>query len=178
MDVLNNIFTTNTTRQPTGTITRAGVGSLPQQENTLYEKKIPYLPAFFRFHYEAPLWPITAAVEHGGIDNVRQVNLLSVKITGLDPTLDVIGLRFMTPSSNNLKIKNLTNVMSNPDDTYYVPGNAASILVNFSQPIVLCVSKSGFNLTSLSIALMDLNGNRVAFTDCYIWLYIETINWQ
>jgi hypothetical protein len=177
-----NVPTNNQTK-PGGTLKRFGVGDTYDQPDTVSFVREPCRPGFFSFNGTALGGQAGAAQANiaTGIENVTKIEITGIKITGItsDPLPDVAALRFVTPGSAGLKHKEFTNVAALPDDCLFVDlSNTGSNYVQFGTPLLLYQSKEGINVNSLAVALLDVNGFPIAYTNIYLWCMVYTMNWQ
>lgn len=158
----------------------ADVPNLDEQQ-----KKSPILPGFLHFttNSAAPANPLQIQMAHGCVENVLRVEIRAIKITGLAYPLggalpDIVAIRITAGGSNELKHKEYTNVTTVPDDAMFIEILGAATYINFGTPLLLYQSKDAFTLNNITSKVMDINGNPLNYTDLYMWIFIETLNYQ
>jgi hypothetical protein len=151
---------------------RWGIGKTDYPPDTINEVRKPIIPVF--------VWIEKPNVIHElniGIDNITAVWLSRIKMTGIVGTPEVILIRFKS-GTGYLSVKMIHNLRHVAEEIYVMDYIGASTSIEHTPPILLDSRKSARNFRHLCVEVTDINGDPITFTNLYLNLYVETLNWQ
>lgn len=173
----------NTTLQSQGFQQRAHVGKLPGQPLTVAESKKPIIPVFFQV--TGAEYGFSTATLNKEIQNVVTVGLAKIVITGLQVSSNgniAYALQIESSGmSNHLRAKTIHSFPNLNDHVLFFDYNFSGNLIQdyLGEPALIWQTREAGNLKDIKIALVDTNtGLPVTFTNAYLWLYVQTLNWQ
>jgi len=162
----------NHTEMPTGFERRWGVGQTEHPPDTLDERRKPLMFIFLHFANDGGHAQLSYILE-----NVTTMWLSKLRITGIVGTYDVIFLRFKG-GSGNYTMRMLHNLQGVYEDVYPIMYNGATTTEVYYPPLLLGQNKSAITFSHFDVDILDINGNDVTFSDLYLQLCAECMNWQ
>lgn len=173
-DPINRLLNVQNNRRltPNGWEHRWGIGRTAHPPDTIQEIRKPVKQCFM--HFTAP--NITTEL-NCDLRNITTIWLQKLKITGIVGAPDVLFLKFID-TVNSLEPHIIHNINSVSQNVIVIDVNGATTTNDFNEGIILVHLKSSFDFQNAKIQLFDINGDVALFTDCFLWMVIETMNWQ
>lgn len=175
-NALNNTNNTSTLAKENIKGKFKGVGLLEQQPLVVQENRKPVISAFAKISFGRKAQLDT-------VENVASIGLQQIIVTGTPTgTERVYAVNFK--GNGNVALANdgvhtLTNV---PKGCLFLygDGSVATLQGVFgSEPILMYQKRNPFDLRFIEVEILDTaTGLPVTFTDVFLWLLIQPINWQ